>query len=527
MAGLARSGARHGKAHRLHRVSPRAAGAPARAGAARVTGTRSTSRSPRTRPAHQGARCMDCGIPFCHEGCPLGNLIPEWNDLVYRGDWSDASERLHATNNFPEFTGRLCPAPCEGACVLGINAEPVTIERIEYEIAERALAEGWVTPQVAPERTGKSVAVVGSGPAGPGLRPAAGPGRAQRRRLRTGRAPGRAAALRDPRVQDGEGGPRPPPGPDAAPRAWSSAAHGGRSAGRRRTLGGGAPLEPGERRGLGTACAPDVAVVSASVAAAALRRAWSSPGGRPRPATSGARAGARRGPLRHGLPEALQPGPGGRARATPIDAHGKHVVIIGGGDTGADCLGTAHRQGAATCTSSRSCPAPRRPGRRQPLADVAGHPPHLVGPRGGRRPALRGRPREVRRRRPGRGPRSAGPGGGSVFRRWSPDLQPGARERVRAAVRARPAGHGLHRGGAPRGGGRARDRARPRAARWRGRRVGRRTRGRVRLRRHDPGPVPHRVGHRRGALGRGGVDRWLMGDTAFPAPLRPGQLALR
>ena len=114
----------------------------------------------------QGARCMDCGIPFCHEGCPLGNLIPEWNDLVYRGNWFDALERLHATNNFPEFTGRLCPAPCEGACVLGINAEPVTIERVEYEIAERGWAEGWATPHVPEQRTGKSVAVVGSGPAG-------------------------------------------------------------------------------------------------------------------------------------------------------------------------------------------------------------------------------------------------------------------------------------------------------------------------------------------------------------------------
>ncbi|MHB8594561.1 MAG: FAD-dependent oxidoreductase, partial [Acidimicrobiales bacterium] len=114
----------------------------------------------------QAARCMDCGIPFCHEGCPLGNLIPEWNDLAYRGDWYDAGERLHATNNFPEFTGRLCPAPCEGACVLGINAEPVTIERIEYEIAERAWAEGWVSPQVPAMSTGRAVAVVGSGPAG-------------------------------------------------------------------------------------------------------------------------------------------------------------------------------------------------------------------------------------------------------------------------------------------------------------------------------------------------------------------------
>src|SRR6202453_5108618 len=116
----------------------------------------------------QAARCMDCGIPFCHEGCPLGNLIPEWNDLVYRDDWSAAIERLHATNNFPEFTGRLCPAPCEAACVLGINADPVTIERIEYEIAERAWSEGWVRRQAPREPTGKRVAVVGSGAAGLG-----------------------------------------------------------------------------------------------------------------------------------------------------------------------------------------------------------------------------------------------------------------------------------------------------------------------------------------------------------------------
>ena len=114
----------------------------------------------------QGSRCMDCGIAFCHEACPLGNLIPEWNDLVYRSDWSAAIERLHATNNFPEFTGRLCPAPCEGSCVLGINDNHVTIERIEYEIVERAFAEGWVTAVRATEKTGKSVAVVGSGPAG-------------------------------------------------------------------------------------------------------------------------------------------------------------------------------------------------------------------------------------------------------------------------------------------------------------------------------------------------------------------------
>ncbi len=114
----------------------------------------------------QGARCMDCGIPFCHEGCPLGNLIPDWNDLVYRNKWREASEQLHLTNNFPEFTGRICPAPCESACVLAINDDPVTIEQIEMAIAERAFSEGWVVPEPPDRRTGKTVAVVGTGPAG-------------------------------------------------------------------------------------------------------------------------------------------------------------------------------------------------------------------------------------------------------------------------------------------------------------------------------------------------------------------------
>ena len=114
----------------------------------------------------QGARCMDCGIPFCHQGCPLGNLIPDWNDLVYKDKWRAAIDRLHATNNFPEFTGRLCPAPCEGSCVLGINNDPVTIKDIEVSIIDRAYAEGWVTPQLPATRTWKKVAVIGSGPAG-------------------------------------------------------------------------------------------------------------------------------------------------------------------------------------------------------------------------------------------------------------------------------------------------------------------------------------------------------------------------
>src|ERR1700683_2652577 len=114
----------------------------------------------------QGARCMDCGIPFCHTGCPLNNIIPDWNDHVYRGRWKDAIRVLHSTNNFPEFTGRICPAPCEAACVLGINEPAVTIKLIEKTIVDRAWEEGWIRPELPETRTGKRVAVVGSGPAG-------------------------------------------------------------------------------------------------------------------------------------------------------------------------------------------------------------------------------------------------------------------------------------------------------------------------------------------------------------------------
>src|SRR5579872_1709297 len=115
---------------------------------------------------NQGARCMDCGVPFCHTGCPLTNLIPDWNDLVYRGRWREAVRQLHATNNFPEFTGRICPAPCEASCVLGINEPAVTIKQIEKTVIDRAFEEGFVKPEPATVRTGKRVAIVGSGPAG-------------------------------------------------------------------------------------------------------------------------------------------------------------------------------------------------------------------------------------------------------------------------------------------------------------------------------------------------------------------------
>jgi glutamate synthase (NADPH/NADH) small chain len=121
---------------------------------------------PQSTLQQQGARCMECGVPFCHSGCPVNNQIPDWNDLVYKGRWEEAIRRLHATNNFPEFTGRICPAPCEAACVLGINQPAVTIKQIEKTIVERGWDEGWIVPEVAPEKSGKKVAVIGSGPSG-------------------------------------------------------------------------------------------------------------------------------------------------------------------------------------------------------------------------------------------------------------------------------------------------------------------------------------------------------------------------
>ena len=142
-----------------------------------TTGTRSTCRIPEPALKDQAARCMDCGIPFCHSGCPLGNLIPDWNDLVYRDRWQAAIDRLHATNNFPEFTGRLCPAPCEGACVLGINNDPVTIKAVEVSIIDRAFDEGWVTRAAARDAHRQARRGRRLGPGRPGGRRAAEPRR--------------------------------------------------------------------------------------------------------------------------------------------------------------------------------------------------------------------------------------------------------------------------------------------------------------------------------------------------------------
>ncbi len=295
----------------------------------------------------QGARCMDCGIPFCHDGCPLGNLIPEWNDLVYRDDWSQAMERLHATNNFPEFTGRLCPAPCEASCVLGINEQPVTIERIEYEIVERAWDEGWVTPQQPTVRTGKSVAVVGSGPAGLA---------AAQQLVRAGHAvtvyeraerPGgllrygipefkMEKAVLDRRLAQLES--------EGVVFECSTSVGGDHA-----PIDDSRPMEPGEERGeAGMACAPDVRVLPAAEVHAAFDAVVLAGGAtlhRDLPAPGRALAGV------HMALEYLKPSNlvrEGGLEAPPIDAKGKNVIIIGGGDTGADCLGTAHRQGAAS-----------------------------------------------------------------------------------------------------------------------------------------------------------------------------------
>jgi len=300
----------------------------------------------------QGARCMDCGIAFCHEGCPLGNLIPEWNDMVYRGDWSDAIERLHATNNFPEFTGRLCPAPCEGSCVLGINAEPVAIERIEYEIAERAWDEGWVRPIRPQERTGKRVAVVGSGPSG--LAAAQQLARAGHRVVVFERAEKPGGLLRygipefkmeksvlDRRLEQLI---------DEGVEFRCSVAVG--------LQGTAADGEPGSLRGAGTASAPDVRVVSAAELSEEFDAILLAAGAtKPRDLEVPGRSleGV------HFAMEYLKPSTMAQEGTLPrplIDAKGKHVIIIGGGDTGGDCLGTVLRQGAASVTQLEILPAP-------------------------------------------------------------------------------------------------------------------------------------------------------------------------
>jgi glutamate synthase (NADPH/NADH) small chain len=277
----------------------------------------------------QAGRCMDCGIPFCHDGCPLGNLIPEWNDLVWRDDWQDAIERLHATNNFPEFTGRLCPAPCETSCVLGISEDPVTIKQIEVSIIDRAWDEGWVAPQVPSRLTGRTVAVVGSGPAG------------------------LAAAQQLTRA-----------GHTVAVYERADAPGG--------LLRYGIPEFKMEKRHLdrriaqmkaeGTRFRSGVDVGGEGLTGQDLRRRYDAV-----VIATGATAwrdlpvpGRDLG----GVMQAMEYLPPANRAAldpeydVPVTAKGKHVVVIGGGDTGADCVGTAHRQGAVTVTQLEIMPRP-------------------------------------------------------------------------------------------------------------------------------------------------------------------------
>ena len=281
----------------------------------------------------QAARCMDCGIPFCHHGCPVGNLIPEWNDLARRDAGATRSSGCTRRTTSPSSPGGSARRPARRPACSNCSESPVTIKQIEWEIIDRAFDEGWVTPQPPAERTGRKVAVVGSGPAG--LAAAQQLTRAGHdvTVFERGRPHRRPAPLRHPRVQDGEGRPRPAAGPDA--RRGHPVRH------RRR----------GRRHRATTTCRPS------SCAASTTPSCWPAARRRPRPA--GSRAGTRRHPPGHGVPALRQPrrrsASSTTRRSTP---RGKHVVIIGGGDTGADCLGTAHRQGAASVTQLEIMPAP-------------------------------------------------------------------------------------------------------------------------------------------------------------------------
>jgi glutamate synthase (NADPH) small chain len=277
--------------------------------------------------ARQASRCMDCGIPFCHQGCPLGNLIPDWNDLVYRDNWKAAIERLHQTNNFPEFTGLLCPAPCEGSCVLGINKDPVTIKSIELAIIDRAFDEGWMVPRPPANRTWKKVAVIGSGPAG------------------------LAAA-------------------DQLNRAGHSVTVFEKSDRIGGLLRYGIPEFKLEKRVLNRRLdllsAEGVVFrtrvnVGEDFAAADLRREFDAvllAGGAGQPRDLNVPGRELKG-VHFAVDYLTQQNRHCEGDEMPwINATGKHVIIIGGGDTGADCLGTVHRQGAASVAQLELMPTP-------------------------------------------------------------------------------------------------------------------------------------------------------------------------
>jgi len=278
----------------------------------------------------QAARCMDCGVPFCHQGCPLGNLIPDWNDLIYHDRWRSAIDRLHATNNFPEFTGRLCPAPCEGSCVLGINDDPVTIKAVEVAIIDRAFKENWVTPSQPVTRTWKKVAVVGSGPAG--LAAADQLNRAGHLVTVFERSDRIGGLLRygipefkmEKAVLD-----------------------------RRLAIMG----EEGVvfRSGVDVGADVPVARLKAEYDAILLAAGAGQPRDLPVP---GRQLAGIHFAMEYLTLQNKRSEGDAIAEAEFITAHDKHVIIIGGGDTGADCLGTAHRQGAKSVTQLELLPVP-------------------------------------------------------------------------------------------------------------------------------------------------------------------------
>ncbi len=276
----------------------------------------------------QAARCMDCGIPFCHNGCPLGNLIPEWNDLVYRDRWRDAIDRLHATNNFPEFTGRLCPAPCEAACVLGINEDPVSIKQVEVSIIDHAWDEGWVTPVPPTEKTGKKVAVVGSGPSG--LAAAQQLTRAGHDVVVLERSDRIGGLLRY-----------------GIPEFKMEKRHIDRRVAQMEAEG--TEFRTSVNAGVDVTGEQLQSEFDAIVLAGGATQWRDMP-------IPGRELG--------GIHQAMEYLPWGNRMQQgdidefPITAAGKHVVIIGGGDTGADCLGTAHRQGAASVHMFEITPRP-------------------------------------------------------------------------------------------------------------------------------------------------------------------------
>ncbi len=278
----------------------------------------------------QAARCMDCGIPFCHHGCPLGNRIPDWNDLVRTGQWDFAIEALHATNNFPEFTGRLCPAPCEAACVLSIDGgSPVTIKQVEVEIINRAVDAGLVTPQPCPAASGRSVAVVGSGPAG------------------LAAAQQLARAGHDVTVYERD---------DAPGGLLRYGIPDFKLEKRHIDLRLEQLTAEGVRFVTGCHVGVDVTLAELRERHDAVLLAAGALAGRDLPDTPGRHLPGVHLAMDHlvGSNRVVA----GRAATTPIDAAGRHVIIIGGGDTAADCLGVAHRQGAASVTQLDLYPQP-------------------------------------------------------------------------------------------------------------------------------------------------------------------------